>query len=290
MFLFCIGNVLGMVTWKKIGFIAHYLEKNHIQEVSEILHYLSERYSLEVKLNDILAKQFNSSSLIKIEDIDQLDAIFALGGDGTILWASRYSAHVPIFGINTGSLGFLTTSTLENALQNIDRIMADDFILEKCMRLQTKLDGKTLPTALNEAYITNKKIGHICSLSVSVDAFNLGSHLLDGVIVSTPVGSTAYALSAGGSIIEPKLKALHIVPVNNLKRRFRPFVTPGDSKITVKIGESSHAEVAIVIDGNIEGELKPDSIIEMTQAKQETIFIRFPDYGFFNRLSDKLGI
>ncbi|MFW9923852.1 MAG: NAD(+)/NADH kinase [Candidatus Thorarchaeota archaeon] len=256
---------------------------------NKVIELLETNYSLDLYLNDTFAKATSYEKSVGMDEIKNFDLIIALGGDGTILWTARYSDEVPIFGINAGYLGFLTSATLSDCEFGLQRIMKGDYILEHCMRLKVQLDNKELPSALNEAYTTNEKNAKICTLEIQVDGYNLGSHRLDGLLVSTPVGSTAYAMSAGGSIIEPKIKAMQIVPVNSVERRIRPFVVPGESKITITLPEDSEKEVVVVIDGNLEGHFKPTSILEITKAEKETVFLRFPNYGFFNRLQDKLG-
>ncbi|MHA1557753.1 MAG: NAD(+)/NADH kinase [Candidatus Heimdallarchaeota archaeon] len=273
---------------KKVAVISRLSQDKHKKLANEVVS-IFENYDVDVYLNETFAKVMNHSSSISMEKINTADLVVALGGDGTILWTARYSDEVPIFGINAGYLGFLTTATLDNSEISLQRIMTGDFVLERCMRLKLLLDGNELPTALNEVYVTNEKNAQICNLNLEVDGFNLGHHRLDGLLVSTPVGSTAYALSAGGSIIEPKIKAMQIVPVNSVTRRIRPFVVPGDSKVTISIPSYSTKKVAIVIDGNEENKFPNDSKLEVTQAKRETVFLRFPDHGFFNRLQDKLG-
>jgi len=277
-----------MSQFRKIGVVSRLPKERHTKDCFEIIDILLEKYGLDVYLNDSFAEQINFSKSVKMEQLKDLDLIIALGGDGTILWTSRYSNEVPLLGINAGHLGFLTTATLEDKELCLDRIMKNDFILERCMRLKVTLDGKELPTALNESYATNKLSAHICNLNIAVNSFDLGQHLLDGLMVSTPVGSTAYALSAGGSILEPRIKAMQIVPVNSVSRRIRPFVVPGEAKITITVPKPFEDDVVVINDGLLEGKLTNDSILEITQAINETVFIRFPDYGFFNRLQDKL--
>ncbi len=273
---------------KKVAVISRLSQDKHKKLAKEVVS-IFENYEVDVYMNEPFAKVMKYSNSISMEKLNTVDLVIALGGDGTILWTARYSDEVPIFGINAGYLGFLTTATLEKSEISLQRIMTGDFVLERCMRLRILLDGKALSTALNEVYVTNEKNAQICNLNFEVDGFDFGNHRLDGLLVSTPVGSTAYALSAGGSIIEPKIKAMQIVPVNSVTRRIRPFVVPGDSKVTISIPSYSTKKVAIVIDGNEENKFPSDSKLEVTQAKRETVFLRFPDHGFFNRLQDKLG-
>lgn len=278
-----------MSQFQKIAIVSRTSQKKNKHLSEKIISLLEDKYSLDVYLNDYFADAINFSKSFNMKDLGKYDLIIALGGDGTILWTARYSQEKPIFGINAGYLGFLTTATLADSEIGLERIMNGDYILERCMRLKASLDGKELPTALNEIYTTNQLNAKICALNIFVDGYNLGCHRLDGLLVSTPVGSTAYALSAGGSIIEPKIKAMQIVPVNSVMRRIRPFVVPGKSKITISLPADNDKKIVTVIDGYEEGKFNQDSILEITKADKETVFLRFPDYGFFNRLQDKLG-
>lgn len=274
---------------EKVAIVSRITKKKHRELSSKIIELLEEKHSIDVYLNEAFAKAMENPKAVSMDELDSFDLIIALGGDGTILWTARYSKEVPIFGINAGYLGFLTTATIKGSEEGIERIVNGDYLLENCMRLKVTLDGNELPTALNEAYVTNERNAKICTLNISVAGYNLGSHRLDGLLISTPVGSTAYALSAGGAIIEPSIKAMQIVPVNSVMRRIRPFVVPGDSTIKVTPTKNYDNDVVVVIDGHLEGKLLGDSELVLTRAEQETMFLRFPDYGFFNRLKDKLG-
>ena len=272
----------------KVAVVSRLPKTTFFKESDRIVKHLIEKHHLDVYLNESFGKKLTHTKTIKMEQLKDFDLIIALGGDGTILWTARYSQDVPLFGINAGHLGFLTTSTLENALPSIDKIMSGAFIEEHCMRIQATVNGRPLTTALNEFYITNRLSAHICELNLFVNNFNLGKHLLDGILISTPVGSTAYALSAGGAIIEYSLKAMQIVPVNSVSRRIRPFVVPGDFKITITVPSSFTDEIIILSDGILEAKFESDTRLELTRAEIETVFVRFPEYGFFNRLQDKL--
>ncbi|MHA1124198.1 MAG: NAD(+)/NADH kinase [Candidatus Heimdallarchaeota archaeon] len=278
-----------MKTIKKIAVVSRITRKKHKDFSTKIIKLLEEKHSMDVYLNESFAKTMENSNAVKMDELNNFDLIVALGGDGTILWTARYSDEVPIFGINAGYLGFLTTATLKDSEEGLERIINNDYILEKCMRLKVTLDGNELPTALNEAYVTNELNAKICTVNLCVAGRNLGSHRLDGLLVSTPIGSTAYALSAGGSIIEPSIKAMQIVPVNSVMRKIRPFVVPGETEIKITAPKKYENDVVVVIDGLTEGKFVEDSELVLTRCEKETVFLRFPDYGFFNRLQDKLG-
>ncbi|NHJ03234.1 MAG: NAD(+)/NADH kinase [Candidatus Heimdallarchaeota archaeon] len=280
---------MSMSKFQKIAVVSRSDKEQIIELSKKIVKLLQEKYFLDVYLNEPFSEVMNYPQSFSMKKLKDFDLVIALGGDGTILWTARHAHEVPIFGINAGYLGFLTTATLENSETGIERIMKGDFVVERCMRLKSLLDSKELPTALNEIYTTNEQNAKICALNIHVDGYNLGCHRLDGLLVSTPVGSTAYALSAGGSIIEPNIKAMQIVPVNSVMRRIRPFVVPGSSKITITLPEDNDKEVVAVIDGDKGRKFEHDSILEITKAENETVFLRFPDHGFFNRLQDKLG-
>ncbi|NHJ38627.1 MAG: NAD(+)/NADH kinase [Asgard group archaeon] len=277
-----------MDKFNKIAIVSRLSKSNNLHKCQEVIDLIIEKYNLEVYLNSDFAKIMNYSKTISIEQLKNFDLIIAFGGDGTILWASRFAEEVPIFGINAGHLGFLTTATLSGIDVSLDRVLRGDIVFDYCIRLKATLNGKELPTALNESYTTNKLSAHICQLDLKVNDFDLGCHLLDGILVSTPTGSTAYSLSAGGSIIQHSLAAMQIVPVNSVSRRIRPFVVPGDFKVTITVPKIFKGDVIVINDGVLEGQLTSDSILEITKAPLKTVFVRFPDYGFFNRLQDKL--
>lgn len=277
-----------MVQFEKIAVVSRLSKSEHLPKYQRVIDLLIEKYNLEVYLNTNFAKIMNHSKAISMEQLKDFDLVIAFGGDGTILWTSRYAEDVPIFGINAGYLGFLTTATLNSSEIGLDRVMNGDIVYDHCMRLKVALNGKELPSALNESYTTNKFSAHICQLELKVNDFVLGSHLLDGILVSTPTGSTAYSLSAGGSIIQHSLAAMQIVPVNSVSRRIRPFVVPGEFNITITVPDIFKGDVIVINDGVLEGQLKHDSILKITKAPIKTVFVRFPDYGFFKRLQDKL--
>ncbi|NHJ49524.1 MAG: NAD(+)/NADH kinase [Asgard group archaeon] len=277
-----------MVQFNKIAIVSRLSKSKQLPKCQELIDLLIEKHNLEVYLNKKFANIMNYSKSVSMNQIKDFDLVIVFGGDGTILWAARYAQEVPIYGVNAGHLGFLTTATLEENEAGLDRVLKGDIVLNYCMRLKVTLDGKELPTALNESYTTNKYSALISQLDLRVNDFELGTHLLDGIIVSTPTGSTAYSLSAGGSIIQHSLEAMQIVPVNSVSRQIRPFVVPGDFKITIMVPKTFDGEIIVHNDGILEGEFKPDSILEITKAPTRTVFVRFPDYGFFKRLQDKL--
>jgi len=276
-----------MIRFNKVAIVSRHAKSDCFKNCQDLLDFLLTR-DLEVYLNQSFGKVMNYSKTFTMDQLVNFDLVIAFGGDGTILWAARHAVEVPILGINAGHLGFLTSATLTGGVQSLERVLSGDYVIERCMRLQVSIDDKLLPTALNECYITNRLSANICDLNIFVNGNDLGQHLLDGIIVSTPVGSTAYALSAGGSIIEHSFKAMQIVPVNSVARRMRPFVLPAESKIKITIPESFEGEVIVINDGILECKMDKDSKVEITKAEKETVFIRFAEYGFFDRLQEKL--
>lgn len=170
----------------------------------------------------------------EILDIDELksgyDFIFVIGGDGTILKAARFYAKTstPIFGINLGRLGFLSQSSKEEIKISVEKILNGEYRIEKRSMLQS---GEKI--ALNDFVVKGTTTGRTSRFSLKINNKLVCDYLADGIIVTTPTGSTAYGLSAGGPVISPKLNAFVIVPICPHTLTARPIVIPDDEIITI---------------------------------------------------------
>ena len=155
-----------MTSFDKVAVVSRLPETRNLEKCKEIINLLVEKHNLDVYVNEYYAEKIDYSKTTKLERLKDFDLIIALGGDGTILLAARHAQEVPLFGINAGHLGFLTTATLKGGPTGLDRIMNGDFVEERCMRLQPTIDGKKFSTALNEVYATNKLSARICHLNL----------------------------------------------------------------------------------------------------------------------------
>jgi len=217
-----------------------------------------------------------------VEEMD-VDILITIGGDGTILRAMRGS-DAAVFGINAGSIGFLAEIPVSRIEEGIARLRDGKYRIEERLKLQTVYKGKRMADAVNEAVLHTDAVARIRQFRIYVDG-NLATELrADGVIVSTPTGSTCYALSVGSPIIDPRVNALVLVPMAAFKFAARPIVIPMSSKIVVEIVDK---DCLLVIDGQEEHGIPGGTKVEFSMSSNYGRFIMF-DEDFYSRVHEKL--
>jgi len=229
----------------------------------------------------------------KQEMMAKADLVIVLGGDGTLLSVARHSGprRVPVLGVNLGGLGFLTDVRPEEAFQALERVLAGHYRLERRRMLETAVvrGGKVLRRfqALNDVVINKGALARILDLETSVDGVALCTYKADGLILSTPTGSTAYSLSAGGAIVEPSVGVLLISPICPHTLTQRPIVLP--ERVHVRVAVCSPDEdVALTIDGQEGMKLATDDVVTVRPAKHRVHLVRSPTHSFFELLRTKL--
>jgi len=224
----------------------------------------------------------------------QADLIVAVGGDGTMLYAARLAREhdVPLLGINRGRLGFLADVTPDEMLQSLDRILNGEFSRDSRMLLDARLvksDGSIISAAaLNDIVLQRHGTGRMVDFETSIDKVHVNTHSGDGLIVATPTGSTAYALSCGGPIIEPQLNAVVVVPVCPHTLSDRPIVVPSDLEIEVKLIERIDTQADVAADGHSIGALTAEDTLLIAAAEKRINLIHPPGYDFYEILRSKL--
>jgi NAD+ kinase len=223
----------------------------------------------------------------------EIDVLVVLGGDGTFLHgASLVADHgVPLLGINLGSLGFMTHYSLDQARAAIEAASAGQLPIDERMRLRVGIRsvlGKETETrtALNEAVITQRSIARLLDLEAQLDGSSIARYKADGLIVSTPTGSTAYNLAAGGPILTPDLEAIVLTPICPHTLTNRPVVMRGGARIVVT--NVSGSPVTLTVDGQWSRELGPSDSIEVQKAERPLRTFR-PPSAFFAILRKKLS-
>lgn len=222
------------------------------------------------------------------------DLIVAVGGDGTMLYAAGLAREhdVPLLGINRGRLGFLADVTPDEMLQSLDRILAGEFSRESRLVLDARLfcsDGNIVTaSAVNDVVLQRRGTGRMVDFKTSIDNKHVNTHSGDGLIVATPTGSTAYALSCGGPIIEPQLDALVIVPVCPHTLSDRPIVVPAKLEIEVKLLERIDTNAEVAADGHSFGALTANDRLLISAADSRITLIHPPGYDFYEILRSKL--
>lgn len=267
----------------KWGIIYNLHTKKASSLAEEIYDYLKEKQEvfLEKKLSE--KDKINEYSLSEINK--NADIVLTIGGDGTILRALE-KIDKPIFSINCGGMGFLCESESKYAKEGIDRVISGDYNVEERAKLKITLDGKRLPDAANEVTVQTARIAKIMYLQVFVENELLETLGADGIIVATATGSTSYALSAGGPILDPMVNAMVIAPLAPFKLSARPWIVPLNKKVQIKVLPKSK-ESRVVIDGESPQKVYPESEIIITGSEKKARFIRFGE-SFYQMVRLKL--
>jgi NAD+ kinase len=232
------------------------------------------------------------ASALKSDLPGQVDALIVLGGDGTLLSMARAVGDlgVPILGVNLGGLGFLTATTLDEMLPALEALLAGGMAVEERMMLGARvLRGvQTVGehVALNDVVITKSAMSRIIDLAISVDGRHATSYRADGLIISTPTGSTAYNLSAGGPILFPTMDAVVLTPIAPHTLSNRPIVLPGAQRVDVTLLVDQ--EVMLTMDGQVGVRLRQGDVVQVEKAHARIRLLRFAQKDFFSVLRTKL--
>jgi NAD+ kinase len=221
-----------------------------------------------------------------------VDLLVVLGGDGTLLSMARAVGDlgVPILGVNLGGLGFLTATTLDEMRPALEAVVAGRMAIEERMLLAARLvrGGHTIGeySALNDVVITKSAMSRIVDLAVSVGGRHATAYRADGLIISTPTGSTAYNLSTGGPILFPTMDAVVLTPIAPHTLSNRPIVIPGAERIEVTLLDDQ--DVMLTMDGQVGVPLRARDTVEVQKAAARIRLLRFPQKDFFSVLRTKL--
>jgi NAD+ kinase len=228
-------------------------------------------------------------------DPRSIDALVTLGGDGTLLRGARLldGARVPILGVNLGRVGFLTTCGTDEIGLALRSLAASDYIAETRMALHaTAVDGDGMSRqewrALNDFVVHKGGFARVVRVGLSVDGDSIGTYAADGVIISTPTGSTAYSLSAGGPVVVPTVESILITPISAHALGVRPLVVSPDAEVVVDTSQSSET-LMVTVDGQVGTALVPGEKLVVRRASSPVIIIRTPGTSFFERMRVKLG-
>lgn len=247
------------------------------------------------KTLDSIKKTLPEAKAIMIENntmVEGLDLLMVLGGDGTLLSAARmsYGFNVPILGINTGNLGFMTATDILGLEESLLKIEEGKYSVEDRMMLETTLDcadGKRTYHALNDVVVHKGALGNIINFELYVDQDFANSYRGDGIIITTPTGSTAYNLSAGGSIMFPTIEAIGVTSICPHTFGIRNLILSSSQKIMIKVGKSNE-EYFLSMDGQINLRLTDDAIIVTKKAEHSCKILRLDEYDYFNVLRQKI--
>ena len=241
---------------------------------------------------EILANCFESGC--DMEVLREADYAVVFGGDGTILGAARQlcETKVPVIGVNVGKLGFLAEFSIEELLEQFDRILSGDALIEKRMivRCVVRRDGTVIfeSTAVNDAVVTAGAPFNMIEMTLAVAGEKLAVCISDGIILSTPTGSTAYNLSAGGPIVSANLSAMVITPVCPHSLSFRPIVINADSTVTIELVRMNQ-QTTLLLDGQVQQQLALGDVIEIQQHGKQFQVVNNPLRTQWETLASKLN-
>nr|WP_282580191.1 NAD(+)/NADH kinase [Natroniella sulfidigena] len=262
-----------------MGKVCDYLDDNNKE-------YILDEASAQLLERETIAKPYQVL-------VDFVDAIIVFGGDGTFLKAARtfVKSSVPILGINLGSLGFLTDIELDRLDQGLEELLNGNYSIEERIVLEGRLirEDKEIDrvVAINDLVITKGSFSRIINLKTFIDGKYVTTYPGDGLIISTPTGSTAYSLSAGGPIVNPKMESLIITPICPHTLHSRSIITTEDEKITVEI-DADHSNIMLTVDGQDSLQLFSGDVIEFEKTDLVSRLIKLEDYNFYKVLRNRL--
>lgn len=278
---------------KKIAAIVKQNRPEAIQIAAQLAEWLAKR-GIDLYLDKKVAHAAPRATPVDIEEIPELvDLVVVLGGDGTLLSVARLVSEkrVPILGVNLGGLGFLTEVSLDELYPVMEKVVGGDFETSARMTLKGEvIRGKeTLGghTVLNDAVINTGVLARIIDLETYVDGHILTTFRGDGLIVTSPTGSTAYSLAAGGSIIHPSLSCIGLTPICPHTLTNRPILVPDSSVIEVVL-RTKGVEVMLTLDGQVGFTLEAGDRVKIRKGTSFVYLVKNPMRNFFSVLREKL--
>jgi NAD+ kinase len=272
--------------FKSAGLIVRFDRKNALKLADDLAEHLKAN-GLAVYVEDTLAEKMSTKQeAIPIGKM-KTDFIITVGGDGTILRTciSIPKPEPPILAINMGVRGFLAEVDPRQALSAVDKCLAGEFKIERCMKLAITADGAKFPDALNEVVISAGEPAKLLYTRILRNKDPIINCQSDGLMAATQTGSTGYSLSAGGPVLDPGVDAFVLTPICPLSV-FRPIVFPADSILTIEVNKPSKTQ--ILIDGRSRQLVScRQPGLTVTRSKNETSFIRFGE-NFYHRLKSRL--
>lgn len=241
----------------------------------------------------ILCKKDENKKIIRDSVPAEIGCAIVIGGDGSLIEVARmlWKREVPILGINMGTLGYLTEVEVTHIDEAFQQMLKGDYTFEKRMMLQGIFDDGSCDVSLNDIVVSRKGELRVIHFRLYVNGELLNSYEADGVILSTPTGSTAYNLSAGGPIVEPTASLIVITPICSHALNTSSIVLSAEDEIVIQIGEGKHGipdEAYVAFDGVDEVELTSGDMVEIRKAEAQTRIIKLNQDSFLETLRRKM--
>ncbi len=282
--------------FSRIGLIGREGDSRVADTLDRLAHALGER-GLELVTDEATRESWAASPLpavTRAQLCERADLVIVVGGDGTMLSAADALAHsdVPLLGINLGRLGFLTDVSRERMDEQLDAVLAGNFTDERRHLLEGLIvreqTAEPAQLALNDVVVQKSASGRMIEVETFIDESFVCAHRADGIIVATPTGSTAYALSGGGPIVHPGLDALVVVPICPHTLSDRPIVIQGDCTVDIVLHGGHGAPAQVSWDGQRTLALSEGDRVRVRRSEEAITLIHPPGYEYFDLLRSKL--
>ena len=285
-------------TFRRVGLIGK-TEQAGLPSVLDRLRAVFLAHGVEVVFQEVLRPGAPVGPEVERTLDNGVDLLITLGGDGTLLWGARLVAErgIPVLGINLGHMGFLTSVNQEEIESALSRLFQGDYVLDSRSTLEARLVGEDGSehdrySALNDFVIHKRGMARVTRLELLVgeagEQEEIGGFTGDGVVISTPTGSTAYSLSAGGPIVAPGMGCIIVTPICPHTLAVRPLVISADETVTVCPLDRA-GTLVLTVDGQEEAELSQGESVVIRQAEARVTLIRIPGRTFFSTLRQKLN-
>ena len=270
---------------KRIGLVVHCGSADALECAALTVAHLRDRGAL-------VTAEEEAAAMLRVPPFEGAlapEAVLSLGGDGTLLRGAQKALEwdVPLMGVNLGHVGFLTEAEPERLQDILDRLLREDYVLEERALLEVRVQQARW-LALNDVVVSRGGYARLITLDALVDGETAGRYVADGVIVSTPTGSTGYSLSAGGPIVSPHVNCMVITPICAHSLQHRPCVVPGSAFVRLVMGSDCEQHASLQVDGQSRADLLPGARVEIRRARQCIRLIRTRPAPFFQLVRDKL--
>lgn len=283
-------------SFANIGLIGNVADARVAECMLSLVSHLSRRQGrLLVERSVDLA--FTAERVVRCDAQDlahEADLIIAIGGDGTLLYASRLVAgcDVPLLGVNRGRLGFLTDVGARTMLEDVDTVLAGRYAEDPRSMLDARLERPgaepLTAMALNDVVLQKRESGRMLDFQTSIDGILVNTHNADGLVVATATGSTAYALSCGGPIVEPALDVFVLAPVCPHTLSDRPIIVSDRSCVSLRLMDRPGGRAQVTCDGETLGDLELQDVLYVEKSRSRITLLHPPGYDYFRVLRSKL--
>ena len=279
--------------FRNIALVGRQTDARVAEPMRVLANYLT-KAGIKVTAAEALTLDLPVTRVAEEQLCDDADLVIAIGGDGTMLYASRLARirGTPILGVNRGRLGFLADITPDEMITSVEQVLAGKYIKDSRLLLKALLStaagDEVVEYGLNDVVVQRRGSGGMVDFSTSVAGQYVNTHSGDGLICATPTGSTAYALSCGGPIIEPQLDAVALVPICPHTLTDRPIVIPASREIEIVLLKRDDSRAEITVDGGHIGTLGPGDTLTVAAASQRVTLLHPPGHDFYGILRSKL--